>query len=268
MRRFVSIICAAVGGCSTAQTYILRPTVEDNLPEYARTQAQFATVSMDASRRLMIARLGNSPASCSEPPPDTATSLLAATAANANVNSKAGASAAAAVSDVFSTNAEMIATRTAAIEFWRTTSFEYCQLLMNGNKAEAVDYLNAAEAIAPEFQQSGEQAQSSAAQLLKAVGSVNQWEVQSSQLASTSKSPAVAQFASTAKADWNQLDSQISSAATGAGLAPPPEALLPADLTKLNLLRTIDSAEFDTMYAQLQMELHGAGSEAVSTLCC
>jgi hypothetical protein len=153
-RAFVTLLIpSALCGCSTLDTYFERPTVYNGMPQglHVGYPPQVATLSMDASRRLMIMKLGNNPTSCSEPAPDTATSLLASTKANGSIKTQAGQTANAAVQDAFNANAQLIANRTAAVEFWRTTSFEYCQLLMNGDPGSAAAYLQAAEKLAPNF---------------------------------------------------------------------------------------------------------------------
>lgn len=144
-------IVAGLGGCSTFDTYLLRPTSYMHLPKEVRKNEApvVATLSLDASRRLMITQLSNPTFTCSEPPPDAATSLLAQEAIQAAVKHQSGASLNGSYNSLFEANATVMAQRTAAVEFWRTTSFSYCQLLMNGRYKEANDYLYAAMTIAP-----------------------------------------------------------------------------------------------------------------------
>lgn len=155
MRRVLStlLMSSALAGCSTVDTYLNRPTRYDSLPQgftHGAFEPKVATLSLNADRRLMITDLATNH-TCSEPPPDAATSLLAQESLDAEAKSKAGAEAQAKLDSEFQANAAMIAHRTAAVEFWRTTSFSYCQLLMNGMKEQATRYLEAAEKIAPEF---------------------------------------------------------------------------------------------------------------------
>jgi hypothetical protein len=110
-----------------------------------------ATLSLDASRRLMIAPLSPDVKTCSEPPPDATASILAESGLKAKANLKGGATAEADLADKFQTTLALIANRTAAVEFWRTTSFVYCQMRLNGWNDAARDYLTTAEKIAPQF---------------------------------------------------------------------------------------------------------------------
>jgi hypothetical protein len=88
---------------------------------------------------------------CSEPPPDAATSILAKEALKAGAKPAAGGEASAEINSEFQANALALAARTAAVEFWRTTSFSYCLLLMNNLPEQAKTYLETAERISPHF---------------------------------------------------------------------------------------------------------------------
>ena len=148
-----------LAGCSAVDTYMFRPTNYTHLPqslEPGETPA-VAALSMDASRRLMISQLEPSKFVCSEPPPDAAVSLLAKAALDLSAKPQAGGEAAVKLNDEFAANAVAIAKRTAAVEFWRTTSFSYCLLLMNNKGPEAAAYLQTAKELAPHFggEQSG-----------------------------------------------------------------------------------------------------------------
>lgn len=97
----------------------------------------------------MIAQLGAGQRVCSEPPPDAATSILAKAALEASGKRGDVGEVSAKINDEFSTTVAIIAKRTAAVEFWRTTSFAYCQFLLNGWTDQAATYLRTAETIAP-----------------------------------------------------------------------------------------------------------------------
>jgi hypothetical protein len=154
MRRafILCVVSSVLGGCSTADSYINRPTTYDGLPQGIGLgyTPRMATLSLNSDRRLMISDLQKH-TTCSEPPPDTAVSLLAKSALKGDLKTPSTSVSGVDLSDEFHSDAALIAYRNAAVEFWRTTSFEYCQLLMNGMDDKAADYLKAAQAIAPEF---------------------------------------------------------------------------------------------------------------------
>lgn len=139
--------CCSLSACATVSDYLRRPTKAENIPNfrYVKSMPPVATISLDASRRLVISQQlkGNSSDpryTCPEPPPDVALSTLAQTAAS--LNTKAGNSAEA--SSAFVALARVLSARTSTVEFWRTTSSTYCVLLMNGETRKADRYLEAA----------------------------------------------------------------------------------------------------------------------------
>jgi hypothetical protein len=155
-RAIMTITLLAVpllSGCSTVGTYLFRPTNYTGLPQSTEQvgYTQVATLSLDASRRLMITPLKPGAITCSEPPPDATASLLAEAKLKGSATFPNSAKAEGELNDKFQTTLAMIANRTAAVEFWRTTSFAYCQLLMNGWTDDANRYLSTAQTIAPEF---------------------------------------------------------------------------------------------------------------------
>lgn len=150
MRRVLLIIATlpALSACSSlVGPYVYRPTNYTPVPQGNATPT-IATLSLDASRRLMIAQL-NPQFTCSEPPPDAAVSLLAKAALEATAKPAAGGEAGLNWNDEIAANAASIAKRTAGVEFWRTTTFGYCLVLMNNRNQEASTYLQAAKDIAP-----------------------------------------------------------------------------------------------------------------------
>ncbi len=155
MRRAILILCVVpvLSGCSVINARTFRPTNYEALPQNV-SRAGFpvvSTLSLDASRRLMISQHEPQKFICSEPPPDAATSILAKAAMEASAKSAGGGVFSGQVTDEFQANALALAARTAAVEFWRTTSFSYCLLLMNNLPVEAKSYLETAERIAPQF---------------------------------------------------------------------------------------------------------------------
>ena len=155
MYRAILLIAAlpALSGCAAFSAYTFRPTNYEAMPGLKRGDISppMATLSLDASRRLMIYQLEPYKFTCSEPPPDAAVSLLAKAALEASAKPQAGGEATASYNDEFQANAAAIAKRTATVEFWRTTSFSYCLLLMNRLPDQAKSYLETAERIAPYF---------------------------------------------------------------------------------------------------------------------
>jgi hypothetical protein len=137
-------ISCTLAGCATISDYWRRPTKAMNMPHNdAKTDPDVATISLDASRRLVISQKITAPRfTCPEPPPDVALNTLSQTLASAQT--KAGASAN--VGSLYSAIAQILSTRTSTVELWRTTSSTYCVLLMNGRDTEAWAYLEAAKA--------------------------------------------------------------------------------------------------------------------------
>ena len=145
---FALLSLPMISGCSSFGTYLYRPTNYTPIPQGSLAPT-VATLSLDASRRLMIAPLTPGQKICSEPPPDAATTILAKAALEASAKRTEAEELNSKINDEFSATALLIAKRTAAVEFWRTTSFAYCQYLLNGWNAEAANYLQTAERIAP-----------------------------------------------------------------------------------------------------------------------
>lgn len=88
--------------------------------------------------------------------------------------------------------------------------------------------------------------------------SANLWEIQSSRLAlQVSGDPAVRSFAEMIIADHTRLAGTMAAAGKTAGtLPPPPEALMPADQTKVDQLQSLPAASFDTAYRDMQVAAH------------
>ena len=145
---FALLSLPMISGCSSFGTYLYRPTNYTPIPQGALTPT-VATLSLDASRRLMIAPLSPGQKVCAEPPPDAAITILAKAALEASAKPTNAGEFTGKLNDEFSATALLIAKRTAAVEFWRTTSFAYCQYLLNGWNAEAASYLQTAERISP-----------------------------------------------------------------------------------------------------------------------
>lgn len=143
---FVAICSLSISGCSTISEYWQKPTKYKQMPERDGWQPPVATLSLDASRRLVIsADQTSSRFTCPEAPPDVAISSLSETLAS--LNSKAGTQAD--FGSAYQAVAQAIHARTSTVEFWRTTSSMYCVLLMNGRDQQAKEYIAAALSVAP-----------------------------------------------------------------------------------------------------------------------
>ena len=131
-------------GCAVVSDYWRKPTKYKQMPEVAGDMPPVATLSLDASRRLVISQQINNSRdprfTCPEPPPDVALSTLSQTLVS--LQSKTGNSAE--LSDAYVAIAQALSTRTSTVEIWRTTSSTFCILLMNNKVPEAFAYLAAA----------------------------------------------------------------------------------------------------------------------------
>lgn len=166
-------------GCtSIVHEIVHKPANNKQLPKYpkAHEDPTVAVVSIDASRRVVLSQIRvnvpgphsdpNDPKAystianpivsgasgnliqrrshrftCSEPPPDVAMNSFAQDLIS--LSSKAGSSAEA--SAAIQKIAQVIGARSPHVEMWRTTSWTYCNLLMNEAYAEAAAYLKAGE---------------------------------------------------------------------------------------------------------------------------
>jgi len=135
-----------LSGCATVSDYWRKPTKYKQMPERDGWAPPVSTLSLDASRRLVISQQlngTNDPRfTCPEPPPDVALNTLSQTLAS--VSTKAGNSAQ--LGSAYVAMAEALGSRTSTVEFWRTTSSTFCILLMNNRTTEAYAYLEAAKA--------------------------------------------------------------------------------------------------------------------------
>ncbi len=88
--------------------------------------------------------------------------------------------------------------------------------------------------------------------------SSDMFEIQSGQLAmQASQNAAVRNFANMIIADHTRSTQMLMSAAQGAGLAPPPPALLPPQQAMLDQLRAAGSGPaFDQAFQQIQIQAH------------
>lgn len=96
---------------------------------------------------------------------------------------------------------------------------------------------------------------------LAQVGSANQFEIQSSQLAlQVSQNPGVRNLANRLIADHTMMGQQVAAAAASAGIAPLPPTLLPADQAMLDQLRAAGAGpSFDMAFQQAQITVHQQG---------
>jgi hypothetical protein len=138
---------STLSACSTISDYWRKPTKYKQMPDKYGWAPPVATLSLDATRRLVISQqLPPAPDqrfTCPEPPPDVALNTLSQTLVAAQ--SKAGASAD--VGSLYAAVAQVLSARTSTVEFWRTTSSMYCVLLMNHQPNAATAYLNAAQSV-------------------------------------------------------------------------------------------------------------------------
>ncbi|MFL6733631.1 MAG: DUF4142 domain-containing protein [Sphingomicrobium sp.] len=83
------------------------------------------------------------------------------------------------------------------------------------------------------------------------------FEIQSSQLAlQMSQNAAIRSFAQMLINDHTRMSQQMMATAQGAGLAPPPPALLPQHQAMLDQLRATPMASFDTAFRDAQVNAH------------
>ncbi len=162
LRRIFLLPAIALAGCSTANSWIHRPTNYEQIPQdYAKENQEgfepdLAAVSVDASRRLIMSQktprisewTSADRVTCPEPPPDAAVGILAKSALDLSRSAPGGSAAGAKFSDEFATSVTALAKRSASVEIWRTTSATYCTLLMNGWNTQADYYLASAVAFA------------------------------------------------------------------------------------------------------------------------
>lgn len=153
MKRYLIVLPALLlHGCATlVRAYTERSTRKEpvvngehkNLPPVAG-------VSINSTRRLILSkdqvRTAQNYYTCSEPAPDTALNealqtALAASAKAPKLEASLG------VSDTVVLTNVILATRTELVEVWRTTGFQYCQFLMNGDRDAAGRYLDAAKLV-------------------------------------------------------------------------------------------------------------------------
>jgi len=93
---------------------------------------------------------------------------------------------------------------------------------------------------------------------LAQVGSANQFEIQSSQLAlQASANPAVRNYANLLISNHMAMGQAVAAAATSAGLPPPAPTLLPAQQAALDQLRAAGTGPgFDMAFRQAQIDAH------------
>jgi putative membrane protein len=91
---------------------------------------------------------------------------------------------------------------------------------------------------------------------MQMAGSSDQFEIQSGQLAAQmSQNAAVRNFGNLLVAHHTFTSQQLASAAQGAGLTPPPPALLPAHQAMLDQLRAA-GPNFDVAFRDIQVQAH------------
>lgn len=92
---------------------------------------------------------------------------------------------------------------------------------------------------------------------LQLAASANLWEIRSSAVAhQLATSPAVHSFASMIEADHGPAAAHLAAAAQAAGLAPPPQAMMPEDQQMLAQLQATPRAGFDLAYRDMQVAAH------------
>lgn len=123
------IVLPTLSGCATIGAYLERSTRKEPIVSVKHANDPVAGVSLSAARRQIIsAKLPNGKwFTCSEPPPDAGVAQYIKD--SLNITGKADLSS----EQNFSILA--LSRRTELVEFWRTTSFNYCLLLMNESYA-------------------------------------------------------------------------------------------------------------------------------------
>lgn len=134
----ISLSALLLPGCaSTIAAYAERSTRKEPIVAYSKSRDPVSGVSLGASRREIVAnKKGSGYFTCSEPAPDAASAYVLSSAFA--LGTKASAN------DAATTTALALAQPTEVAEFWRTTSYNYCLLLMNGDGTHADAYLNMA----------------------------------------------------------------------------------------------------------------------------
>lgn len=123
---------------STIAAYAERSTRKEAVVPYSRNAIPVSGVSLSASRREIVsANKAGSYYTCSEPAPDAAGALALQSAFA--LGTKASGS------DSVTATALALVQPTEIVEFWRTTSYNYCLLRMNGDPDAAQAYLASAE---------------------------------------------------------------------------------------------------------------------------
>lgn len=158
MRRkilIVSLLVMTTGCASITQPYFQKPTKYKQMPETPLNGEvpDVTTLSLDASRRLVVSQAVDwntdgtfrpKRITCSEPPPDVAFNSLYENALRISKKDVADLR----VGSAAQLLVYGLANRTSTVEFWRTTSHGYCQLLANGFVEEAKQYLALAATVA------------------------------------------------------------------------------------------------------------------------
>ena len=138
-------------GCATLVTaYTERSTRKEPVVDGDNKKLPpVAGVSINSTRRLILskdkARTTQNYYTCSEPAPDTALNEALQTAFSASGKASTNLDAKLSASDTVVLTNTILATRTELVELWRTTGFQYCQFLMNGDRDAASAYLAAAQ---------------------------------------------------------------------------------------------------------------------------
>jgi len=145
-------LVALLAGCASTpwDGYWQKPTKYKEMPKDG-SDPTVATLSLDASRRLVISQEINPDRfTCPEPPPDVSMNTLDQVLASLQTKDGSGGTYGASSQAI----SQVLSARTAAVEIWRTTSSTYCVLLMNGRPAEAASYLAAATNVVAGVNQS------------------------------------------------------------------------------------------------------------------
>jgi hypothetical protein len=151
----VSLLLMTTGCASITQPYFQKPTKYKQMPDkpLKGEAPDVTTLSLDASRRLVVSQAVDwqengtfrpKRITCSEPPPDVAFNALYESALRLSKKDIADLGLESSAQIV----ALGLANRTSTVEFWRTTSHAYCQILANGFSTEAKEYLVTAASVA------------------------------------------------------------------------------------------------------------------------
>ena len=145
-------MAVVLSGCaSTLTTFFERGTRKEHIIKAGDKAPEVGGISLNSTRRLVISKAGDSKRfTCSEPAPDTGLNQALQTAISASASAEGATKkpeASIGFSDTSILTNIILSNRTELVELWRTTTYAYCLLLMNGKDDDAKTYLNSAVSV-------------------------------------------------------------------------------------------------------------------------